>query len=244
MAAQNSNLHIYICTIALAASLNACSSGSSNSSAMAEQTPQMGAAQQGTESIPDAAIPTESGETQQTTQSAANPPSPAESQEPEALPEPEPLTAQIPPSVGCGASQSDIQNSTLYLINLARSEARMCGGQSYAAAPQLTWNSKLEAAAAVHANDMSVHNFFSHTGSDGSSSAQRASSQNYDWQTVGENIAAGQQTTASVMQAWLDSPGHCANIMNPGFKEVAVVCSEDSGSQYRYYWANVLGASL
>lgn len=120
----------------------------------------------------------------------------------------------------------------------------MCGGQSYAAAPQLTWNSKLEAAAAVHANDMSVHNFFSHTGSDGSSSAQRASSQNYDWQTVGENIAAGQQTTASVMQAWLDSPGHCANIMNPGFKEVAVVCSEDSGSQYRYYWANVLGASL
>lgn len=163
--------------------------------------------------------------------------------ETETAPIPEPETTP-PTDVGCAASSSDLQSSILYLINQARSQARMCGNESYDAAEPLVWNSELEAAAQVHSTDMAQHNFFSHTGSDGSSAAQRASTQGYNWQAIGENIAAGQPTTEHVVQSWLDSPGHCANIMHADFEETAVVCVEDKGAQYRHYWTNMLGAQF
>lgn len=149
-----------------------------------------------------------------------------------------------PPSASCRASASTIQDSTLFLINQARASARNCGTQSFAATTPLTWNSLLQSAAQIHSNDMAQNNFFSHTGSDGSSSSQRATNQGYEWRTVGENIAAGQPTTESVVQAWLDSPGHCANLMNPNFKDVAVTCVENNGSDFRQYWTNALGAEF
>ena len=155
-----------------------------------------------------------------------------------------PESSTPPPSASCRASASNIQNSTLYLINQARASARNCGSQSFAATTPLTWNSQLQSAAQVHSDDMAQNNFFSHTGSDGSSSSQRATNQGYEWRTVGENIAAGQPTTESVVQAWLDSPGHCANLMNPNFKDVAVTCVENNSSDFRQYWTNALGAEF
>lgn len=153
-------------------------------------------------------------------------------------------TSNPPPSVSCTASPSEVQKSTLYLINQVRSQERMCGSEFFASAPPVVWNAILQAAALGHSNDMAEFNFFSHTGSDGSSVALRVTNNGYNWRTVGENIAAGQTSTAQVVEGWTNSPGHCSNLMNPSFEEIAVTCTEDNGSQYRQYWTNVLGATF
>ncbi|HEX2864806.1 MAG TPA: CAP domain-containing protein, partial [Deinococcales bacterium] len=112
---------------------------------------------------------------------------------------------------------------------------------AYAAAAPLAWNSKLEAAALTHTQDMVKNNYFDHIGSDGSNPGTRATAAGYNWYTIGENIAAGYPDAASVMDGWLRSPGHCANIMNPNFKDIGV--ASVSGGSYGTYWTMDLGAS-
>ena len=155
-------------------------------------------------------------------------------------PEPKPNPVATGP-LGCTAPESQIRQRALELINAARAESRMCGTVSYAAAPPVTWNSKLAQAARKHSNDMASNNFFSHTGSDGSSIGNRVTNTDYQWRTVGENIAAGQTSVAQSVEDWVGSPGHCRNLMNPGFTEVALMCVENRGSDYTRYWTNVLG---
>ena len=145
-------------------------------------------------------------------------------------------------SVNCTGSADHLMQRTLELINEARSTARSCGSVSYAAADPLTWDTKLEIAARDHSTDMAQHNFFSHTGSDGSSIGTRVTAVDYNWSNVGENIAAGQTTATQTVHGWVGSPGHCSNLMNPAFTQVAVSCVEDNRTDYNYYWTNVLAA--
>ena len=83
---------------------------------------------------------------------------------------------------------------------------------------------------------MAVQNYFSHTSKDGRSMVDRINATGYTWSTVGENIAAGYPTVNAVVDGWMASDGHCANIMNPAFKDVAVACVPSSTSTYRSYW--------
>lgn len=50
----------------------------------------------------------------------------------------------------------------------------------------------------------------------------RFSAGGYDWQAAGENIAAGYTTPRSVVAAWMSSPDHCRNILNPAFRDVGI----------------------
>ncbi|KAJ0405817.1 hypothetical protein ATCC90586_008471 [Pythium insidiosum] len=84
--------------------------------------------------------------------------------------------------------------------------------------PQLCYNKKLNAAAQAHSEDQARYKQMTHTGSDGSSLGQRVTAQNFVWSNVGENVAAGQRDVASVMEGWMNSPGHRANILNKEFK--------------------------
>ncbi|GAB6263968.1 hypothetical protein PSSHI_42120 [Photobacterium sp. R1] len=111
-----------------------------------------------------------------------------------------------------------------------------------AAAGPLTWDYSLEQAAFVHSSNMANYDFFSHTGLDGSTPSSRVTAQGYDWRTVGENIAAGQKSVSSVMQGWLDSPGHCKNIMNGSFTQMGAASVTNSGSTYGIYWTQVFAA--
>ena len=72
----------------------------------------------------------------------------------------------------------------------------------------------LTIAAQTHANDMSDNSYFSHTDLEGGRVATRVTQTGYDWCWVGENIAYGYSTQASVFQAWMDSPGHKANMLS------------------------------
>ena len=110
----------------------------------------------------------------------------------------------------------------LKLVNEARALARSCGGERYSAADPLSLEGRLARAAQLHSQDMHDHNVMSHTGSDGSDLRARADRQGYDWSNLGENVAWGYTSPQSVVAGWLNSPGHCANIMNPTFTELGV----------------------
>jgi len=146
--------------------------------------------------------------------------------------------------VACTAPIEHIEQRTIELINQARSQPQNCGTEAFSATDPVTWNTKLLQAADQHSVDMTQHNFFDHTGSDGSSVATRVDDTDYEWRSVGENIAAGQLSAAEVVAGWLNSPGHCRNLMNPVFTEVTVTCVEDSGADYTRYWTNVLATPL
>lgn len=139
---------------------------------------------------------------------------------------------------GTAVSVADI----LAKLNAARSVARGCGFATYAAAPALAWNAKLAIAAQAHSLDMASHSLFSHTGSDGGSVAERASAAGYAWSMLGENISGGQAGADDAIAIWLSSPAHCANLMNPGYKDVALACSASPGSAHLRYWTLVLGS--
>ncbi len=99
-------------------------------------------------------------------------------------------------------------------------------------------NTKLEAAAKVHALDMAGHETMSHEGSDGSSPEQRIERQKYPAQRSGENVAAGQETVDRVMTSWMNSKHHRANILGD-FNEIGAAVAEDA--EGRPYWCVVFG---
>jgi uncharacterized protein YkwD len=160
-----------------------------------------------------------------------NPPAPS----PPTSPTNPPLTP-VPP----GPPVLTFQQQTLDRINAARAQARSCGAERFAPAPSLVWNKQLVAAADAHTRDMIAKNFFAHIGSDGGNVGTRSTKAGYAWGAVGENIAAGYASLDGVMRGWLESPGHCANLMNPNFTEVGVVTRSSKGTKYTSYWTMVL----
>ncbi len=121
-------------------------------------------------------------------------------------------------------------------VNAARSQARVCGSTNQPAVPPLSWSCKLQQAALKHSQDMGQNNFFSHTGSNGSTLRSRIDGADYAWRRIGENIAAGQRDVSSVMRGWLDSPGHCSNIMSGDFTEFGMGQVTAPQTQYRIFW--------
>lgn len=135
------------------------------------------------------------------------------------------------------------QSAMLAEINRRRASAQSCGSRgSFPAAGALSWNDQLFAAAAGHAKDMVARSFFSHTGSSGSSVADRVSAAGYAWSTVAENIAAGQPSITRVVDAWMNSDGHCANLMNATVRDVAVACVVNTANQSNYWVMNLAKA--
>lgn len=130
----------------------------------------------------------------------------------------------------------------LALVNAARAQPRTCGTQAFGAAPALAWNPLLARAAFAHSDDMARKRYFDHRQPDGSVPADRATRAGYAWRAVGENIASGQRGVDEVVASWLDSPGHCANIMNPAFTEMGAAWAIDPANQYHtVYWTQVFG---
>ena len=146
--------------------------------------------------------------------------------------------------LACEAEREALRERALALINTVRASARSCGGEAFDAAPSLGWDTRLEDAARAHSTDMATHDFFSHTGSDGGSVGQRVDGAAYGWGAVGENIAAGQPDLGAAIDGWVGSAGHCRNLMNPRYTDVAIACVADDGAQHGRYWTNVLARPL
>lgn len=131
-------------------------------------------------------------------------------------------------------SSSDIESQMIVQTNAAR---RAHG------VPPLHQNDNLAAAAHWLAGDMATHNYFSHTDSQGRTFDVRLAQFNY-WHGNGgiaENIAAGYSDVPSVVSAWLNSPGHAQNMLNPVYREMGMGYAENSGSTYDTYWVQDFG---
>lgn len=119
---------------------------------------------------------------------------------------------------------------SLQLLSLINAERQKVG------APPLRINLKLTQAALRQSQDMAIHNFFSHTGSNGSGFSDRISAAGYNWSAAAENIAAGQSTPTAVFQSWLNSPPHKQNMLNAQYTEVGFGYAYSSQSTYQTYW--------
>lgn len=153
-----------------------------------------------------------------------------------------PAAAAEPPAAdrtnGADCGIPAFASSALARINQARAAGASCGARgSFAPAAAVRWNDALFEAAAAHSLDMATLNYFSHTGADGRSMAQRVNATGFAWSTLGENIAAGQVGIDAVVDGWMRSDGHCANLMNPAFDTIGLACVPGAaGSTYRTYW--------
>jgi len=150
-------------------------------------------------------------------------------------PAPTPVASSTLPDCGL----PDFRNEALRLTNQARASARMCGTTNYPAAPGLVWNDRLQAAATAHAQDMAKRGYFAHESPEGGTLADRLRTAGYAYRAAGENIALGQPSVTVVMEDWLGSPGHCQNIMDARFREMALVCVRNSSN--RPVWVMNLG---
>ncbi len=138
-------------------------------------------------------------------------------------------------------TRQQVAERMLALVNQARATPRRCGDRSFAAAPAVAWDTRLEKVAAQHATDMAVNDYFSHTGRDGSTPAQRVTRAGYPWRMTGENIAAGQLSPEAAVTGWIKSPDHCENLMNAGYTEMGVAAAVNPASKMGLYWAQEFG---
>lgn len=129
-----------------------------------------------------------------------------------------------------GASDSE----TAEVITLVNKERAAAG------CSPLTANARLTRAAEDYSDVMARSGVMSHTGPDGSTMTTRVEAAGYAWSTLGENIARGQSDAAAVMDAWMNSPGHRANILNCSFKEIGVGLHSGDGGPW---WTQNFGAS-
>jgi uncharacterized protein YkwD len=102
---------------------------------------------------------------------------------------------------------------------------------------------RLRCAARLHSLDMATNNFFSHTGTGGTTFTQRIEAQGYtSWSAAAENIAAGSSTASAAVAQWMSSTaGHCGNIMNPAYEDIGIGVAYDASSTYGWYWTQDFG---
>jgi uncharacterized protein YkwD len=89
-------------------------------------------------------------------------------------------------------------------------------------------NSRLEAAADDRITDMFDKHYFSHTSPDGIQPWNWVEQHGYDYREVGENLAVGYPSAESVVDGWMHSPGHRANVLSSKFDEVGVAVAPES----------------
>ena len=118
-----------------------------------------------------------------------------------------------PPDTSVNSSVSDYEKKVVELVN----EIRKDYGLS-----ELKLNTKLCAVAKAKSQDMKDNNYFSHTSPTYGSPFDMIKSFGISYRTAGENIAMGYRTPEEVVDGWMNSEGHRANILNGSFKEIGM----------------------
>lgn len=101
--------------------------------------------------------------------------------------------------------------------------------------PPLSNSTQLQQAAQRHSDNMAVSSTMSHNCTDGTTFSQRISQSGYIWRSIAENVAAGQTSAQQVMQAWINSPGHRANMLKSDVKDAGI------GYNNRYWTLDLAG---
>ena len=110
----------------------------------------------------------------------------------------------------------------------------------------LTLSQKLDRAADKYASRMATGDFFAHNDPNGSTMGSRIQAEGYNYTSAAENIAAGQSTPEMVVQAWINSAGHRANLLNANLTHMglgyAYLANDTGTTNYNHYWVQKFGA--
>lgn len=148
------------------------------------------------------------------------------------------IESKAPPKL---EDKEQVRMEVLRLVNAARNQGRNCGPNYYLPVGPLVLRDELNMAAYDHASDMAKNNYFSHTSPNGGAPSDRARKRGYVWTAVGENIGKGYRSAGHVVRGWLDSPGHCQNIMNPRYSHMGL--DYEAGKGGVKYWVQKFGST-
>lgn len=137
-------------------------------------------------------------------------------------------TEQNPEDNNNGTSQGDFASQVVALVNAERAKQGLSA---------LTIDTKVQQAALMRAKESAQS--FSHTRPNGSSFSTALTEAGVSYRTAGENIAYGQSTPQQVMNAWMNSSGHRANILNANYTTIGVGYTVINGTAY---WAQLFTA--
>ena len=132
------------------------------------------------------------------------------------------------PEDNTGSMQGDFASQVAALVNAERAKYGLSA---------LTVDTKVQQAALVRAKETAQS--FSHTRPNGSSFSTALPEAGVSYRTAGENIAYGQSTPQQVMNAWMNSSGHRANILNANYTTIGVGYTVINGTAY---WAQLFTA--
>src|SRR5690606_34420347 len=131
------------------------------------------------------------------------------------------------------------EEAILDLVNEARAEGAVCGGQVFAPTQALVMDPALQCAARLHSKDMNDREFFSHDNPSGEDPWERIEDAGFAGNPTGENIAGGNATAEETMEQWMGSDGHCSNIMAPGSAFIGV--GYYPGGEWNHLWTQTFG---
>lgn len=126
------------------------------------------------------------------------------------------------------ALPADWPTQMLAAVNKVRAEAGL---------KKVTLCGPLSAAAQRMTDDMASNDYFSHTSPDGRDLWQRLGDVGVKGRAAAENLAAGHDSVKDAMAAWLSSPEHRANMLNPSMRRAGFGFSQSPDSTYGTYWA-------
>ncbi|MDP3278849.1 MAG: CAP domain-containing protein [Deltaproteobacteria bacterium] len=142
---------------------------------------------------------------------------------------------------GGSAATRALEDEILRLVNQRRAMGATCGGVRYPAVGAVVANEALRLSSRRHSEDMARRNYFDHITPEGLTPFNRMDAVGYTFNPRGENLAAGSSTAAATMTQWMNSPGHCRNIMTAGYRALGVGYAYSASSTYRHYWTQNFG---
>ncbi|MGW6788582.1 CAP domain-containing protein [Streptomyces chartreusis] len=127
----------------------------------------------------------------------------------------------------------DLPRTAAEVVDLTNRERARAGLRPLAADPALS------TAAQSYSADMAARAFYSHTSPEGTQPWDRAAAAGSRMRAIGENIACGQRSPAEVVEGWMNSPGHRANILKRDFTHIGIGFA--GGGPAGTYWTQLFG---
>ena len=155
-------------------------------------------------------------------------PAPAPEPAPEPAPAPIPAPAPVENNNAGSSSNLTYEQKVVELVNVERQKAGL---------PALKMDASISNVARAKSKDMAVNNYFAHQSPTYGSAGDMLRQYGISWHAWGENIAAGQSTPEIVVNAWMNSSGHRANILSSNFSKIGV--GYVTSSSGRPYWTQI-----
>ena len=105
-------------------------------------------------------------------------------------------------------------------------------------------DTRLIQASKRHSDDLAQNGGASHTGSDGSTPAERVLATGYDYRVTGENVATGQKSWSEAFKAWQDSPNHNSTLLMKDATDFGIAITYMPQTTYQTYWTMIMARPL